>query len=60
MQKHNFLTTAMVAEKFGFTADYIRRLIASGKIKAEKLGHDWIVSKKDIQHIKRLRKAKDS
>jgi len=60
MQKHKFLTTAMVGERLGFTADYIRRLIACGKIKAEKLGHDWLIPEKSILHIKRSRRPKDS
>lgn len=53
-----FLTSAMVAEKLGYTPDHVRRLILRGKIKAEKAGHDWIVLPKDIARFKRLRKAK--
>ena len=51
----NLITCKNAAEILGFTAAYIRRLILDKKIKAEKIGHDWIMTEKDIQHIKRQR-----
>lgn len=51
------LTSAMAAKILGFTADHVRHLIGKGKIKAVKLGHDWIVEPKAIAHIKRLRRS---
>jgi hypothetical protein len=37
-------TTAMLAEKTRLTQRHIRNLINSGKIEAQKAGHDWIIS----------------
>lgn len=48
----DLMTSKMVAEKLGYTPDYIRRLIMEGKLKATKLGHDWIITPKDIAHLK--------
>lgn len=56
MRPDKILTSKMAAEMLGFTPDYIRRLIMEGKIKATKLGHDWIFTRKDIAHIKPKRK----
>lgn len=53
--KPNYLTSLEVAEILGFTPDHIRKLIAGGKIKAEKLGHNWIIERKSISKIKRKR-----
>lgn len=54
---NKLFTTQMVADKLGFTPDYIRRLIMDGKIKAKKLGSNWVMEKKDFAHIKRQRCA---
>ena len=51
------LTSAMAAKILGFTPDYVRHLIVQGKIKADKLGHDWIIAPRAIAHIKRQRKS---
>lgn len=55
VQRNKLLTTKMAAEILGFTPDYIRRLIMTGKIAAEKLGHDWLLTETAIRHIKRQR-----
>lgn len=55
-----YLTSAQAAEILGFTRDHIRRLILKGKIKAEKLGHNWLTTPKAISNIKRLRKSKST
>lgn len=52
------MTSLEVAKMLGFSADHVRRLILQGKIKAQKLGHNWIVDPKDIIHIKRQRLSK--
>lgn len=56
MIKNKYLTSAQAAKLFGFTPDYIRRLIMLGKIKAEKVGHNWLICPKDMRDIKRQRK----
>ena len=54
-KKNKLLTTKMAAEILGFTPDYIRRLIMDGKIAAEKIGHDWLLTETAIRHVKRQR-----
>ena len=53
--KDNYLTSAEAAEALGFSHDYVRKLILKGKIKAEKLGRNWIINKKNIDKIHRQR-----
>lgn len=60
MGKIKLLSSSMAAQKLGFTPDYIRRLCASGKIKAEKVAHDWLIYESDIKNIRRQRKRKES
>lgn len=57
MHKHKLITCKMAAAQLGMSAEYIRRLIMDGKIKAERLGHDWLMTPKAISHIKRQRKS---
>lgn len=56
--KNKIITCAIAGERLGFSAAYIRRLILDGKIKAEKIGHDWIMTEKDIKHIVRRRQSR--
>lgn len=58
IKNRDYLTSAEAATALGFTADHVRRLIIKGKIKAVKLGHNWLIKPTAILHIKRLRKSK--
>lgn len=58
--RSNYLTSFEAAALLGFTADHVRRLIARGKIKAEKLGHNWIIPKKSLNKIHRQRFPKST
>lgn len=53
--KDNYLTSSEAAKSLGFSHDYVRKLILQGKIKAEKLGRNWIINKKNINKICRQR-----
>lgn len=55
MKKNKYLTSYQAAELLGFCQDHVRRLILSGKIKAEKVGNNWLISPSDISKIKRKR-----
>jgi len=55
--KDAYLTSAEVAELYGFTPDHVRHLINDGKLKAEKLGRNWIIKKKHLKNLKRIRKS---
>lgn len=54
-KKGNYLTTREAGAILGVTHDHVRKLIRTGKVKAEKLGHNWIIQEKDLQHIGRRR-----
>jgi len=51
----NYVTTYEAADKLGFHPDYVRRLILRGTIKAEKLGHNWLINEKDLAKVTRQR-----
>ena len=53
--KDKYLTSRQVADELGFSPDHIRKLIANGKLRAEKVGHNWLVKLKDLKFIKRQR-----
>ncbi len=53
--KANYMTCAEAAESLGFSPDYMRKLINKGRIKAEKLGRNWIIEKKSLAKIHRQR-----
>lgn len=40
-------TTKSLAEKAGVSATYIRLLCATKKLKAEKVGRDWIIDREE-------------
>lgn len=52
----DYLTTLEAANIAGFTPDHIRKLIVSKKLKAEKLGNNWLIKMKDILKIKRIKR----
>jgi excisionase family DNA binding protein len=53
--KANYVTSAEAAELLGFSRDHVRKLIIQGRIKAEKLGRNWIIEKKNLDKISRQR-----
>ena len=57
---NEYLTSFQVAEQLGFSADHIRRLICQGKIKATKLGNNWLIKPADLKGIGRQRKVKEA
>lgn len=59
MSRNKLITCAIAAEKLGFSRDYVRRMCLLGKIKAEKLGNDWIFPLSAIKHIRRQRRLRE-
>lgn len=57
-REDKMLSCALAAEQLNFSASYIRRLCALGKINARKYGHDWIIPISELRNIKRMRKPK--
>lgn len=58
MIKDKYLTTIEAAKLLGFTADHVRRLISKEKIKAEKVGQNWLILPKSLSGVKRQRISK--
>jgi len=50
------LSPKQVAQKYGFSASQIRRLISQGLIKATLLGSYYVIDEKDIKKLKRRRR----
>lgn len=44
-------TIAEVAKELGVNVSYVRRLCADRRIKAVKVGRDWVVLEKNIKKI---------
>jgi excisionase family DNA binding protein len=51
----NYVTCAEAANTLGFSHDHVRKLINQGRLKAEKLGRNWIIEKKNLDKIHRQR-----
>lgn len=54
-KKDAYITSSEAAKILGFTPTHVRRLIGRGKIKAEKVGANWILKPSAISGIKRVR-----
>lgn len=44
-----WLTTAEAARLTGYNLEYIRRLVRTKKVRAEKWGRDWMISRASIK-----------
>lgn len=49
--KENFINTREAGDYSGYTTDYIARLIRSGKIAGQKIGHSWFVNKDSLDFL---------
>ena len=46
------ISTAEAARRLGVTANRVRVLIRSKRLKATKVGHDWLIDPKDLDPVK--------
>ena len=46
------ISTAEAARRLGVTANRVRVLIRSKRLKATKVGHDWLIDPKDLDAVK--------
>jgi excisionase family DNA binding protein len=53
--KHEYITSAEAAKQLGFSPDYVRKLISTGKMVGEKLGRNWILNIQELKKITRQR-----
>ncbi len=54
--KDELITLAQAAERYGFSHIHLRQLAQSGRLKARKLGRDWITTSADMEAYIRSRK----
>ncbi len=47
--KDDLLTLSQAAENYGYSGDYLRRLAEKGRLKARKLGRNWLTTSDDMQ-----------
>ncbi len=59
MLKDKYMSLSEVSALKGFTTSHLRRLILSGKIKAQKVGFTWLMAQKDVASLKRRRTKKE-
>lgn len=52
------MSSTQAADFIGVSTSHMRRLILEGKVKARKLGHDWLIDPRDLQDAGRQRKPK--
>lgn len=46
------LTVEQAAESLGVSARRVRALITSGKLSAEKVGRDWLMTAESLENVK--------
>lgn len=51
------MTTFEAAKEIGVSPEYIRQMIAAGKIKARRYHRSWIISKSSLMKFKTQREA---
>jgi len=54
--KDELLTLAQAAERYGFSHVHLRQLAQSGRLKARKLGRDWVTTPADMEAYIRSRR----
>lgn len=47
--KKDPLTLSQAAEAYGYSGDYLRRLAEKGRLKAQKVGHQWLTTSDDVE-----------
>ena len=45
MARNKLLSTTQAAAEFGFSPAYVARLAQEGKVKAQKIGRDWLIDR---------------
>jgi len=53
--KDEYLTTREASKIVGLSPDYLTKLIRRGTLKGEKLGQTWVIKKKSLKTLERVR-----
>ena len=44
----DWLTSREAAQETGYNVEHIRRLVRTGRLKAQKLGRDWVIDRASL------------
>ena len=47
--KDDLITLSEAAESYGYSGDYLRRLAEKGRLRARKLGRNWLTTSNDVK-----------
>ena len=56
--KHELISLAEAAERYGFITAYLRQLARKGRLKAKKVGRDWVTTWADVEEYIRSREKR--
>jgi excisionase family DNA binding protein len=59
MRGMDVLTCDQAAEEYGASARYIRQEIQLGRLKAQKIGRDWVILRRDFNAWKNSKTEKE-
>jgi len=48
-KKDELITLSQAADAYGYSGDYLRRLAEKGRLRAQKLGHQWLTTADDVE-----------
>lgn len=51
------VTSTQVADQLGISPQAIRKVIADGRLPAEKVGRQWVITRENLEHFKAARAA---
>lgn len=46
---HDLISLAEAAKRYGLTSDYLRQLAIKGRLKARKIGRNWVTTPGDVE-----------
>jgi excisionase family DNA binding protein len=47
--KHELISLAEAARRYGFNRDYLSKLARRGRLKAQKIGNMWVTTPADVE-----------
>jgi excisionase family DNA binding protein len=48
-KKDDLMTLSQAADAYGYSGDYLRRLAEKGRLRAQKLGRNWLTTASDVE-----------
>ena len=51
MDNKELISTKQAADLMGWTSRYVVMLVNEGRLKAQKIGRDWVIRREDLDNI---------